>query len=404
VVFYGDPTVAVKPLNIFGHNNTLGWKVNPQGGCMLYSHDLFDFGFHAPSHGAGFDHQPPIDNSGNALLDALSNSGQSLGHEYLMSDSGQLSPVNGAKSSVTSFSRHHSPTPTAPAPTLVGAAGGLQIDLIWDSSVAKAPSGFMQAIIDAATYYTTVYSTKEVININVGYGEIAGSQMPSNGLGASESYGYLTNYATVTNALIKDGFSFSASNEPTGAQFFVTSAEAKALGMVNPTSTALDGYVGFSTLSGTGYSWNLTATTTGSNTGTASNQFDLQSVALHEISEVMGRIGMEGATVNGKATYTPLDLFNFKSPGALELSGGGGYFSTNNGVANLGVYNNASAYGGDIADWASATSPTQSNTLGLPSGGVDAYNAFGWPGTNGDVSTSDVTELAALGYKLTATV
>jgi hypothetical protein len=43
----------------------------------------------------------------------------------------------------------------------------------------------------------------------------------------------------------------------------------------------------------------MAAGVTGSNTGTAPNQFDLQSVALHEINEVMGRIGMEGAVVNG---------------------------------------------------------------------------------------------------------
>lgn len=61
-----------------------------------------------------------------------------------------------------------------------------------------------------------------------------------------------------------------------------------------------------------------------SNTGPAANQFDLQTVALHEISEVMGRIGMEGAIINGKTTDTPLDLFNYHSNGVLELSSNGG--------------------------------------------------------------------------------
>jgi hypothetical protein len=32
----------------------------------------------------------------------------------------------------------------------------------------------------------------------------------------------------------------------------------------------------------------------------------------------MGRIGMDGAIVNGKATDTPLDLFKFQSTGVLD--------------------------------------------------------------------------------------
>ena len=349
----------------------------------------------------------------------------SIGPEYLMNDAGNVSLAHGpapqghqnsvapeptvhgnsnSGSSGTSNPANHSKTSSVPTSTLVGSATGLQIDLVWDSSVAKAPSGFQQAVIDAAQSYTTLYATKEVINVDVGWGEIAGSSLSPSALGESESYGYLTNYSTVTNALSHDGFSFSATNEPTHSQFFVTSAEAKAFGLVNPTS-GLDGYIGLSTLSGTGYSWNLAASATGANTGTGSSQFDLQSVALHEISEVMGRIGMEGSTVNGQHTDTPLDLFNYKSAGVLELSGNGGYFSTNDGTTHLGTYNNASAYGGDIADWASATSPTQSQTQGLPTGVriTDAYDAFLFPDYNGDLSQSDILELTALGYKQTPT-
>jgi len=322
--------------------------------------------------------------------------------EYLMNVSGEVSPVYGA---TTHSSAANSATTVAtsapPAPTLVGSSNGLRFDLIWDSSVANAPRGFTQAVIDAAKYYAGLFSNKEVIAIDVGYGEIAGSRMASNALGESESYGYLTNYATVTTALSPDGFTFTAANAPTASQFFVTSAEAKALGLVNPVS-GLDGYVGFSNLSGTGFSWNTAASATGSNFGTGPNQFDLQAAAEHEISEIMGRIGMEGyAVINGQPTYTPLDLFNYQSAGVLELSANGGYFSVNNGSTNLGNYNNAAVNGGDIADWASSTSIAQSNTLGLTKGFYDAYDAFTSPGVNGQVSVSDVIEDAALGYRLT---
>ena len=161
----------------------------------------------------------------------------SLGQEYLMNGAGNVAPAFGAAihSGTTNFvtaSTNSSPH----APTLVGSSNGLQIDLIWASSVAKAPWGFMRAIIDAAEYYTTLFSNHEVLKIDVGYGEIAHSSMASNALGESESYGYLTNYSTITAALTQDGFSFSATNEPTTSQFFVTSADAKTLGLASPTS------------------------------------------------------------------------------------------------------------------------------------------------------------------------
>ena len=334
----------------------------------------------------------------------------SPGHEYLINDAGLISGawVDNAANHRGQHSLSSPAAPAAPltppAPTLVGTSSGLEIDLIWDSSVATAPNGFTQAIVDAAKYYTSLFSTKEVININVGWNEIAGSALSSGALGESESYGYLTNYATVAHALEQDGYSFTASNEPTKSQFFVTSAEAKGLGLANGTtvgSASLDGFIGFGSLSGSGDAWNLHGSTTGSNTGTGANQFDLEAVALHEISEIMGRIGIEGERVNGKSTYTPLDLFDFNRPGVLELSGNGGYFSVNDGATNLGTYNKASTNGGDIADWASAKSISQSGTQGLMSGDFDTYDAFSPPGYNGAVSQSDVIEEAALGFGLT---
>ncbi len=338
----------------------------------------------------------------------------SLGPEYLINDAGQVAPVTGAASS-SHASGSTSHAATAPAPTLVTAPGGnLQIDLIWDSSVGAAPSGFTTAVIDAAQFYVTNFTSstgaKTVLNIDVGYGEIAGSSMSASALGESESNGYLTNYATVTGALIKDGYSFTASNEPTSSQFFVTSAQAKTMGLISGTNTGVDGYIGFSTLSGTGYTWNMTANPNGTNSGTGASQFDLQAVVQHEISEVMGRVGMEGQVINGKPTYSVLDLFDYASynsathKGVLELSGNGGYFSVNGGATHEGVFNDSSAHGGDMADWASYSSATQSGTL--PAGALgnvsDSYDAFLAPGDNGLVSTDDLLVDAALGYQFTA--
>ena len=325
--------------------------------------------------------------------------GSVMPQEYLLNDSEEASPIYGATTQ-SPISSGATSTSSLATQTLVGSPNGMQFDLIWDPSVAGAPRGFIQAVVDAAKLYSTLYSNKAVINIDVGYGEIGGAALPSFVLGASDPFGYLTDYSTVTTVLSHDGFAFSAANEPTGGQFFITSADAKAMGLVDP-AAGLDGFMGFSNLSGTGFSWNTSASNNGLNSGTRPNQFDLEAVAEHEISEVMGRLGIEGLPVfNGTPTYSPLDLFNFQSPGVLALSPNGGYFSPLNGLINLGNFNDAAVNGGDIADWASNSSITQSNTLGLRPGSYDAYDAFTFPRVNGQVSVSDILEDAALGYTL----
>jgi hypothetical protein len=217
-------------------------------------------------------------------------SGAGLGQEYLMSDSGAFSPAFGASTHGSGLAAATGSNAATLPPSLVGFANGLQFDLIWDPSVASAPYGFVQAVKAAAQTPASLFSTREVVNVDVGYGEIAGSLLGSGALGESESYGFLANYAAVTNALRRDGYSFAAANEPTGSQFFITSAETKAMGCVNPTSTSLDGYVGFSSAYPMYY---------GTSGTPSSSQYDLYLVAEHKLTEVMGRIGVKGASMNG---------------------------------------------------------------------------------------------------------
>lgn len=304
---------------------------------------------------------------------------------------------------------------STPAPVTEQAPNSnLEFNLIWDSSVANLGSNeqaFMTAVENTALYYSSLFTTAthEVINIHIGWGEVNGQSLPSGAIGASETNGYLTNYSTVTSGLIASSggvitsASFNALNEPTGAQFFISSAEAKGFGLISPTSTGVDGYVGF----GTGVSWNFTSSaTTGQGSGTGQLQFDFQGVAQHELSEVMGRIEMEGHTAfNRVPTYTPLDLLNFDSKGHLVLSGGDNattqaksYFSIDSGATPLGYFNDGYK-GGDIADWASYSSYTQSQT-GL-SGYQDAYDAFAYPGVNTNLSVDDQYVIETLGVSST---
>ena len=379
--------------NLHGHN--VASVANSDDGSSLSQETLSnDSSDGSPAYGAtpqdcvmnGFANVPPV-------------YGAALPEYQLTNNSGVASAVTAATTpSATTSAAMTSTAWSLPASTIVGSPNGLRFDITWDSSVASAPRGFIQAVTDAAKVYTELFSNKEVINLDIGYGEVDNIPLPVNYLGATLNYFYGTDYPTVTAALAKEGFTFAATNEPpTSSQFAVTSADAKTLGIPEPGGfQAYDAYIGFSTLS-TGLSYNTTADAYGLNGGTGPNQVDLQAVAEHEISEAMGRVGSEFDLINA---YTPLDLFNYQSPSVLELSANGGYFSVNDGKTNLGNYNNAAANGGDIADWASNTSITQSNTLGLPKGSYDAYDAFVSPGYNGNLSVSDIIEDAAVGYKL----
>jgi hypothetical protein len=348
-------------------------------------------GSSSPSPG----HANPDHSSSALVLEDLSSasplpSGHGhLAHPFSASVLGDLSASGQRQGSTASSSALMSSSSLAP--TLVGSTGGLQIDLQWDSSVANAPSWFRNAVDQAATKLIQPLSTPshEVINTHVGWGEVGGSSLPPNEPGQSESYGYVTDYTTVAeklNAVNPGLIPSSLENAPTTSQLFVTAADAKTLGLVSPTSTSVDGNVGFGTLSHTGYSWDFNSSTP------TKSQFDFQAVVQHELSEAMGRFGMEGQLINGKPTYTPLDLLNYSRPNTLGLSANGGYFSVNGGGDNLGNFTAASGSGGDVGDWA-----TNSNTR-PSSGDYDAFDAFATPGLLGQVTSHDTTEMLALGY------
>ena len=331
------------------------------------------------------------------IAHGLDGSETSLGHEYLLNSTNHLVLTGAAHSahSLTVQSNFGS-TLHGPSSTIVGSSTGLQIDLIWDNSVRTNANWatIEAAVIAAAQIYTQTFSSHVVINIAVGYGEIAGTPMAPSALGESESYGYITNYSTVANALnssdhglVSNGLmssnALSLAGPPTNANFFVTSAEAKTLGLVSGSSTAIDGYIGLTSSSSLLY-----FSTNGGTIG--KSQYDALGVAAHEISEVMGRIGLEGQTLGGyKNVYTPLDLFRYQAPNVRDLTPTSGYFSTTDGsggATNLNSYNNPQN-GGDATDWAS----TVLN---------NSYDAFGTPGVIMHVSSTDLLEVAALGYTL----
>jgi hypothetical protein len=320
--------------------------------------------------------------------------GLGLGQEYLLTDSNQLVEVSssfggsgggggGAEGGVS------------PSSTLVGNSHGLEINLIWDNSVTSATNwkAIETSVIEAAEIYTTLFTNHDVLNIAVGFGEVAGGALLPGALGESASEGYLVpNDGTVDAALgaadaglihagLMSANAVSALDGAAGS-FFITSAEAKALGLVDPAAN-LDGFIGFANDQPISFGHLLPK----------SGQYDAIGIAAHELSEVMGRVGLEGLTLQDTAgdvfpnVFTPLDEFRYTAPGAVDVTPSAGYFSLNDGHTPLLPFNDPHN-GGDAADWATARS-TNGN----------AFNAFS-PTGDDFVTPVDILAVAALGYQL----
>ena len=228
-------------------------------------------------------------------------------------------------------------------------------------------------------FYESEFSNPITLNIDVGWGEIAGSAMGAGSLGTSISYVQSFDYSQILAALsqnVTSSAQLSAVNslpasQPVNGSIYLPLAEATALGLTSG-STILDGAVGFN--SSMPYAYTDT-------NGVPSGQYDLYGVVAHEISEVMGRISL----LNYTNAYTGLDLFRYAANGVPSFTvGQTAYFSDNGGKTNLGNFNTIS--GGDPGD----LNPTSGN----------AFNAFTYPGTVDPVTANDLTMLSVLGYDL----
>lgn len=288
-------------------------------------------------------------------------------------------------------------------------AAGMTFVINWDNSTNNAPLNFRAGVKTAVHYFLDHFASPITITINVGWGEVAGQRLSSNALGESETniyqYSYSQLYGAMANQVAAgtpDQVAALASlpnptTSPNGPisgtpNYWVSSADAKALNLPLPTgASSVDGWVGF----GSRVSWWF-----GPSTGTqGSNQYDFVSVAEHEISEVMGRIELLGASISDGGTivrnsYENLDLFRYSSAGTRSLVGGQtAYLSFNGGNTPLLYFNTTS--GGDWGDWQSS---------GPNSAGNDAYDAFASSGGPYSASAIDAREMNVLGYTLSSPI
>ena len=264
------------------------------------------------------------------------------------------------------------------------------INITYDSSVSSAPAGFTAGVAAAVQYLQSQYTDPIAININVGYGEVGGYTLGSGTLGSSLTYLSSYTYSQVIGALSADatttndanaGASLPSTSPVSNANYWVSTAEAKALGLMGANS-AVDGYVGFSSTSTFDYN---------NTDGVTAGTYDFYGTVVHELTEVMGRMLLTGATLGGKAnSYDPFDLFHYSSPGVRNFSAStSGYFSVDGGKTNFGGFNTVS--GGDAGDWGSGM-------------GNDSFNAFSYAGVVNAVSNFDLIALDAIGWNLASAV
>ena len=144
------------------------------------------------------------------------------------------------------------PVTTGGTAVQIGNASGLLFNITYDTSVNSAPAGFTAAIAYVASYYSSVFNDPVTVNLNLGWGEVAGQPLGAGALGQSETYLVGLSYSQLRSAFQADAktaddnaavTSLPASN-PTGGNLFISTSEAKALGLT--VNTSIDGYVGFS--------------------------------------------------------------------------------------------------------------------------------------------------------------
>jgi hypothetical protein len=253
--------------------------------------------------------------------------------------------------------------------------------------VTGAPAGFKTAVQTAVQFFDTTFTSNISINIGFGWGEVSGHSLGSTSVAESSfTYGENFNYQQVRNALAtadagSPALATAVADLPTidptgGANFAISTADEKALGLYFGSSFAMDGYVGLSSSH---------AFTFDPNNRAVAGKYDAIGIIEHEISEVLGRSVFTSQAFSGGVLDGPLDLFRYSAANVHDFQqGAGAYFSLDNGVTPLKTFNDGNN-GGDGGDWATSSQ-------------ADSFDAYSQIGALEPVSLVDLQEMELLGY------
>src|ERR1700693_3096325 len=240
-----------------------------------------------------------------------------------------------------------------------------------ESSSLAAPQSFLNAMQTAANILDSTILNNITVTIQVGYNDFYNNEIT--GLGSSAEGGDLAgsfvSYTSLRAALashetstLDQTFVNSLPNTTSVngvSGFYVPSAIEKALGMISPTASAIDGAVGI---------------------GSGIPTSDLVGVALHELTHALGR-------EPGAGTF---DLTRYTSPGNHLFSSGStapaSYFSIDGGVTKL-------------ADYGQNSDPSDFLNSGVQ-GANDPFNEFYSGSTSQVLSTVDKQLLDSLGFSV----
>jgi hypothetical protein len=251
----------------------------------------------------------------------------------------------------------------------------------FNSNFGANAAAAQAAWIAAANVFTANFS--DPININITVNAVAGTSVfgQSSTFLNGYSYSSLRNYVVADaktpddNTAIGPGGSMTLADPTGGASvWWVSRAEAKALGLI-PSDLNNDGTTTF----GAGNPFTFSGPI-------APGTYDFEGVAAHEISEVLGRLGISGGTIgNYPNSYSLVDAFSYTGANTRGLgNGAGNNFSIDNGTTLLKLFNNAAANHLDSRDWAP--------------GSNDSFNQFSNPNVVNPVSDVDLRLLDVIGY------
>lgn len=235
---------------------------------------------------------------------------------------------------------------------------------------------FQAAIALAEAEFTSRYTDNITINLTfqlaAGTGTLGSSSTPLVGnFTFAQIQTMLTNDATTADDATAVASLGTA--PPTGSNFLLARAQAKALGQIAGNDATNDGTITF----GAGHTYTFDP-----NNRAVSGAFDFIGVAMHEISETMGRIGILGFASSQGIN----DLYRYSGNGVRALGSAltpQTYFSLNSGATNLVNFNTVS--GGDSMDYAST---------------ADAFNAFTNTGIQNNFTTVGQRNMDVIGYDM----